>query len=661
MSNIYQIGKATFKPDLNQLITTEVHTLNNSTQLLLLLFIENKGAVVTRDEISSYCWKNRYVSDDSIRQLITKLRKLLVQGDDSIAITTVRGKGYRLNLAFKLIDDTDIAETEVAQKHQYFTLYALATLFIFITGLYIINATPSKFKISDQVFKKITFEKGSEIDVRVRDDYYAYIKLNSDQPTGKTLLVKNSKGDTLNSFTPSNINGHVFTPAIHPSKDLLAYLDYATDDCHIMIVNLITSELISSIQCYNSDARVALDWIDDNTLLFSSSNDITKPLALQSYNIKTGRYKGISNPKPNGRGDFFARTCEGSVALLRNRNWKDNEIHIDHELSNYETYLLEHKGNPIVLDWYDCDNLFYGTDKGELYNYNLQSNENTLISDKLVFETTLEIDQDTKHIYLSGEIIKDLNVFSLDLVTGITQNELTSTGSDSHITPYLNDSIVFISNKTGSDQLWLRQHNGVMSQLTELSDNIYIKGVLTIPDNKNIFYSSKNSVFSYNPDTQSSTLIFSSDEIITDFTNYKKGFLFTQFNHNRWELLYFDGTSYNLFNNHGIKSLASDSKGKVYLGDEDNQIFTIKYDKLEMVSQLKGMTDWTVSNNDDSHLYFITMHSVLKLNLKTLDIKTISNYDLPLNGNISVINKKMYLMKNESPEIDIKRYTLFKS
>src|SRR5215813_6803120 len=64
---------------------------------LLVLLLENRDRVVTRDEIFERIWKNRIVSDAALSSRVKALRQAL--GDDGTEqglIRTVRRRGFRL-------------------------------------------------------------------------------------------------------------------------------------------------------------------------------------------------------------------------------------------------------------------------------------------------------------------------------------------------------------------------------------------------------------------------------------------------------------------------------------------------------------------------------------------------------------------------------------
>lgn len=65
----------------------------------LILFWKNKNAPVSQDVLSKTLWGKNYRSnlDPSIHNLISKLRKLL-EKDEKVWITTIKGEGYQLTL-----------------------------------------------------------------------------------------------------------------------------------------------------------------------------------------------------------------------------------------------------------------------------------------------------------------------------------------------------------------------------------------------------------------------------------------------------------------------------------------------------------------------------------------------------------------------------------
>ena len=66
--------------------------LSIKEKLLLTLLVKNLNSVVSNEEIHEYVWDNKELEAVSMRSIIHKLKKKLVNG----MIVNIRGVGYKL-------------------------------------------------------------------------------------------------------------------------------------------------------------------------------------------------------------------------------------------------------------------------------------------------------------------------------------------------------------------------------------------------------------------------------------------------------------------------------------------------------------------------------------------------------------------------------------
>ena len=96
--NRFRVGDWTVEPDLNQLSTQGRAVQVEPKAMAVLLHLANRpGQVVGREALLSQVWPGVVVGQDSLTQVVIKLRKTL--GDDPdrpTYIQTVKKKGYRL-------------------------------------------------------------------------------------------------------------------------------------------------------------------------------------------------------------------------------------------------------------------------------------------------------------------------------------------------------------------------------------------------------------------------------------------------------------------------------------------------------------------------------------------------------------------------------------
>lgn len=78
--------------------------LSSSESKMLLLLLKNQGRVVTKDEIMSEVWKNKFVTENSIRQVIFTLRRFLFDQEKPYRLLmNSRGVGYTLLNSQKIV------------------------------------------------------------------------------------------------------------------------------------------------------------------------------------------------------------------------------------------------------------------------------------------------------------------------------------------------------------------------------------------------------------------------------------------------------------------------------------------------------------------------------------------------------------------------------
>ncbi|MGZ5119450.1 MAG: winged helix-turn-helix domain-containing protein, partial [Burkholderiales bacterium] len=105
-----QIGDWTVEPTLNQLSAAgKTVKLEPKAMAVLVYLAERPGEVVSREALLSAVWSGTVVGDDSLSQVILKLRKAL--GNVSSYIQTISKGGYRL--VAPVVRSTLIAPAEV--------------------------------------------------------------------------------------------------------------------------------------------------------------------------------------------------------------------------------------------------------------------------------------------------------------------------------------------------------------------------------------------------------------------------------------------------------------------------------------------------------------------------------------------------------------------
>lgn len=78
---------------------------------LLQVLVENPGRVFAREELIERVWPNRFVTQNSLDQALSKVRRVIAEATETPCIETVYGKGIRFLPVVTLIDPDEFPES----------------------------------------------------------------------------------------------------------------------------------------------------------------------------------------------------------------------------------------------------------------------------------------------------------------------------------------------------------------------------------------------------------------------------------------------------------------------------------------------------------------------------------------------------------------------
>lgn len=109
MEGPFKIGSWLIEPELNRIVRQQhQQAIEPRLMRLLVLLAAKPRELVSKDVIFDEVWGGLAVTDESLAQAISKLRKLLDDGPDGpVYIETIRKKGYRLVADVKPADPLD--------------------------------------------------------------------------------------------------------------------------------------------------------------------------------------------------------------------------------------------------------------------------------------------------------------------------------------------------------------------------------------------------------------------------------------------------------------------------------------------------------------------------------------------------------------------------
>lgn len=94
----FQIGETQFDPTTGELsLDGKSHSLRPQTAQVLAVLVENSGVLVSKSDLLDRVWPDTHVTEDSLVQCISEIRKAL-RNTGGAEVKTIAKKGYRLDL-----------------------------------------------------------------------------------------------------------------------------------------------------------------------------------------------------------------------------------------------------------------------------------------------------------------------------------------------------------------------------------------------------------------------------------------------------------------------------------------------------------------------------------------------------------------------------------
>lgn len=94
----FTLGRITIHPPTRQVVGRDVQqSVEPRVMQVLVALALAKGGIVTRDELTSWCWDGRIVGEDAINRTLSRIRQIAAGiGEGSFRIETIAKVGYRL-------------------------------------------------------------------------------------------------------------------------------------------------------------------------------------------------------------------------------------------------------------------------------------------------------------------------------------------------------------------------------------------------------------------------------------------------------------------------------------------------------------------------------------------------------------------------------------
>lgn len=498
---------------------SDTASLDNLCQKALNYFLVNAGRLVTRDELLSDVWGVRDVSDGRISRVIRVLRVAL--GDDSREpryIETIPKRGFRFiaPVAEVILTsgndepvDNHIEEQHAIQQqerkhHRHWWLLAgtFLSCVLAISGWQYWQQSQLDPQVPFGRFEPLSSMDGLELYPDVSKDGRYLVFSHSLELGGRWVLVvqdlKTLEKKTLKTVEGSSLTGATWSP---DGRTLVYQQLQRKKHCEIRKMTLdLTSMTIASdellVGCNKNNMGARMSWSPDNQfIVYPDWSDAAGNMSLMLLPAAGGKPEQLTTPPQTSIGDYAARfSSDGSqLVFLRDTAGVAGQIWLLNLHDRSSKFLLQLKESyPGNIDWFNQDReILYPSSTNQLSTLVVDTLESQIYAHTDVTPLEVLVTEDNKVLANVGRIWQS-NIRKLNnpLKNPKLSNELfdfaTRTQGLIEMNPQPGGPTAVMSNRSGSQQVWLHFTDGRQQQISKFSGNFFAKTLEFSPDGEKL-------------------------------------------------------------------------------------------------------------------------------------------------------------------------------
>ncbi|NQZ20725.1 MAG: winged helix-turn-helix domain-containing protein [Colwellia sp.] len=468
--------------------------LDNLESLVLEKLVGNCYHLVNHEELLSN-WRSSEATVNSLRRVISLLRtKLKKVGITEKVILTTPKKGYTFTTSVELeIDleshisvrkknDSNIKQTNNRVYLIVITFVLLVVLSLFIQLQY--SETTNKY------FENIrNIELLNNTDIKL--ELAANLENNFIAYSTKAYNGRYWNIAIFNRFSDKSIviehdNSNVRKPT-WLSKNKLIYRVYNENNCRIQVANIdFSSENYTSnklFSCNPESFSSSIAKLNASQILFTDSELGGKASNLYIGDIETGVISPIVIDNEGGVGIYNVVTSEKSelVVLLSSPDGIHDKIRLVNPNKEWEVVWTETLMMTNISVGWDGSLLSFRNDKGGISVINFEE-QNEVNRTDLPFIAPVHNIHSLNNglLFTSGEFITQ-NIAFTDLQNSKSQLLTENSNATNKLASfYTKNLILYVSNRTGVNQIWLHNlDNKTSKQVSSFKQNYPIDNIAT--------------------------------------------------------------------------------------------------------------------------------------------------------------------------------------
>lgn len=498
---------------------------------VLTLLAQNQGSVVSQEQILSEVWKDTVVTPNTLQRSITQLRKAF--GDDAKqqkCIKTHAKQGYSLELVVRWEDDEVannnrdelINKNSTAQQPTTFRKKVAYAAIVAMAFLGALTALVTPFKpeplLSITGIQAVTATDNKEISaIYTNDGEYIVFKRYHMQMCNSRIWAKHPESQQEFLLTPEW--GNYGDLAFSPDDKSIAFI-------HKKNCQLLEAEQPKTEPCYKLKSldfpQALAGKTQVSTLMTCSNAQIKRPLWLNNTEIVLMHRQNfqwqllkfdieqeaseVLYQAQDGNMFYYDYSAAESLIAVSKLN-EDSQPVLDMVTKQGEllsSNLIDEHGNiPVYRLFYhkfipNKSMLTFGTGRQVFsLSYDGKVERISLPLDQPM-STLLFNQQGTKALATKGVYDSDIGTFSLSNEVVESYANIGRTNSGEAMARFSPDGskIVFWSKRSGVDQLWLAQEQG-LKQLTDFGVDSWVNSFLWAKNGQELLVNADGMLYLY--------------------------------------------------------------------------------------------------------------------------------------------------------------------
>lgn len=299
-------------------------TYNEATALSVLVAYhqgDTNRDFVPKDVLESSIWDSSEVTSNSLRKLMSEIRRKLDGSKDVIIVQSIRNKGYKLHC--ELVEDTQThsnwLKSSNVRKGVIISSCTFFTLIFFLGWIDGADRREEAVNTSDVLYQSV-FETDEAIHGMDYFNNELFLALNTHTDSGDHLsrIVKVNNGAAETLLESDSV---YFNTMKASQGGLFAYMTKWREECDVYITTSSFDESLHHLDCSGDNQAIFFDWEGERFLYMTLRMGDGKSARPYKYDIQTGELARLSDyhfdyDTSNGYGSYAPKVYNDAIYTL---------------------------------------------------------------------------------------------------------------------------------------------------------------------------------------------------------------------------------------------------------------------------------------------------------------------------------------------------------